>query len=208
MTAEQISIAPATPADAPMFSKFIRMSGKLLAAIYDRRTESLLAHLYVQPDNLYSYTHSCFLQVDGKKAGLLLAYSQATAQNQQPGTNRLMIEYLRFGYYRRLFRMVKAGRALGPPAPDEYLISNIALAPEFRNRGLGKALIQEAVRQARQDGCERLILDVMASNTAAMRCYTKNGFAVTQKWPMIKMKENQFIFYRMALHTMPSKKEY
>jgi ribosomal protein S18 acetylase RimI-like enzyme len=197
MASEHISIVRAAPTDAREFSRLVLLSGKLLMAIYDNSTEALMAHLYAQSDNLYSYTNSCFLRVDEKIIGMLLAYSQITANNQQQNTKRLMIEYLGFGYYRRLLRMIKAHRAMGSLEPNEYMISNIAIAPEFRNRELGKILIQEAVRQARQEGCSRLVLDVTASNIAAIRCYEKSGFVVTHKRPSFKMNGRQFTFYRM-----------
>lgn len=198
MSSEHIAIVPAVSADVREFSRLVLPSGELLVAIYDTSTEGLMAHLYAQPNNLYSYANSCFLQLDGKNVGILLAYSQITEHNQKQNTNRLMIEYLGFVYYRRLLRMTKAHRAIGSLEHNEYLISNIAIIPEFRNRGLGKILIQEAVRQARHEGCSRLVLDVMPSNTAAIRCYEKSGFTVTQKRPSFKINRSQFIFYRMV----------
>ncbi len=198
MSSEHIAIVPGVPADAREFSRLVLPSAELLVAIFDTRTEGLLAHLYAQPNNLYSYANSCFLQVDGKKVGILLAYSQTTEQNQQQNTSRLMSEYLGFGYYRRLLRMSNAHRAMGSLEPNEYLISNIAIIPEFRNRGLGGILIQEAVRRARHEGCSRIVLDVMPSNTAAIRLYEKSGFTITQKRPSFKINRSEFIFYRMA----------
>lgn len=197
MIAKHISIVPAAPIDAREFSRLLILSGELLVAIYDNKTESLIAHLYKQPDNLYSFSNSRFLTVEDKKVGMILGYSQITARNQHQNTNNLMIEYLGFGYYRRLWRMIKAHRAMGSLESNEYGISNIAIVPEFRNRGLGEVLIQEAVRQAQQERCSKLVLDVSASNAAAIRCYAKNGFAVTQKRPPFKVNGRQFIFYKM-----------
>lgn len=198
MSLEHIAIVPGVPADAHEFSRLVLPSGELLVAIYDNKTEGLMAHLYAQPNNLYSYANSCFLQVDEKKVGILLAYSQITEHNQNQNTNRLIIEYLGFGYYRRLLRMRNAHRAIGSLERNEYLVSNIAIIPQFRNRGLGEILIQEAVRRARHEDCSRLVLDVMPSNRAAIRCYEKSGFTVAQKRPSFRITRTEFIFYRMV----------
>jgi len=94
--------------------------------------------------------------------------------------------------------MRNAHRVIGSLERGEYLLSNIAIIPEFRNRGLGKILIREAIRQARHEGCSRLVLDVMPSNTAAIRCYEKSGFTVAQKRPSFRINRSEFVFYRMV----------
>jgi len=197
MTAEQISIEASMPGDAGDFAHMVMPSGDLLAAIYDTSTEGLLAHLHAKPNNLYSYENSCFLKFDGKKSGVLLSYSQSTEQMQQQNTSKLTVEYLGLGYLRRLSRIKKAYSAFGPLASGEYLISNIAIVPDLRNRGLAQVLLNEALRLARNEGCTKLVLDVRSLNTAAIKCYQKSGFAITRERPAVKIDREEFIYYRM-----------
>jgi len=198
MTSEHIAIVPGVPADAREFSRLLLPSGEVLVAIYDTKAEGLMTHLYAQPNNLYSYTNSRFLQIDGEKVGVLLSYSQITEHNQTQNTSRLMIEYLGFGYYRRLLRMRTAHRAMGSLGPNEYLLSNIGIRPESRSRGLGRILIQEGIRQARNEGCSIVVGDAAPSNIAAIKYLEKSGFTVTQKRPSFKINRSEFIFYRMV----------
>ena len=57
-------------------------------------------------------------------------------------------------------------------------IMTIAVAPAAQGQGLGKALLDWLVAQARRGGAEHLMLEVRADNLAAQRLYTKAGFAV------------------------------
>jgi len=50
------------------------------------------------------------------------------------------------------------------------------VAPEFNGRGIGKALVQTVVDEARQSGLELLILTVTAGNEQAMALYERGGF--------------------------------
>jgi ribosomal protein S18 acetylase RimI-like enzyme len=53
------------------------------------------------------------------------------------------------------------------------------VSPEFRGKGIGKALIQELVKRANQcDGLEQMNLTVISNNTAAKRLYETVGFVV------------------------------
>jgi GNAT superfamily N-acetyltransferase len=77
---------------------------------------------------------------------------------------------------------------LGPYAegddPDAAWIRMLAVAPEYRGRGIGAALVDWCVRRARASGRRRLLLhttDVMAD---AHRLYARLGFsrAPGQDW--------------------------
>ena len=53
----------------------------------------------------------------------------------------------------------------------------IAVASEARRQGTGAALLAWAVEQARIAGAERMILEVAATNAAAIGLYVADGFA-------------------------------
>jgi ribosomal protein S18 acetylase RimI-like enzyme len=49
---------------------------------------------------------------------------------------------------------------------------------DFRKRGIGTRLINEAIGKAKEKGLERIELEVFASNTPAIKLYEKAGFVV------------------------------
>jgi len=59
---------------------------------------------------------------------------------------------------------------------DEAHVTNIALRPEYRGRGLGRALLGEMISVARRLGAVRMTLEVRRSNLTALRMYTSMGF--------------------------------
>ena len=63
-------------------------------------------------------------------------------------------------------------------APDEGQITNVAVHPEARRMGLGRAIVDALINEARARGLEQISLEVRVSNLAAIALYEKVGFAV------------------------------
>ena len=59
---------------------------------------------------------------------------------------------------------------------DETDMMNIAVHPDYRNRGVATALIVELTQQLRMRGSKGLMLEVRESNSAAISLYEKHGF--------------------------------
>ncbi|MGQ9556373.1 MAG: ribosomal protein S18-alanine N-acetyltransferase [Desulfurispora sp.] len=59
---------------------------------------------------------------------------------------------------------------------DEGHITNVAVHPDWRGRGLGRSLLEELIRRARQKGVVRMTLEVRQSNQVARHLYRKLGF--------------------------------
>ncbi|UCH78335.1 MAG: ribosomal protein S18-alanine N-acetyltransferase [Candidatus Coatesbacteria bacterium] len=59
---------------------------------------------------------------------------------------------------------------------DEAHLLNVAVAPAHRRRGLGTALVRDAVEEARRARCTRIILEVRPANEAALALYAAFGF--------------------------------
>lgn len=56
-------------------------------------------------------------------------------------------------------------------------ISDFAVLPELRGRGIGRRLLASVEAKARQLGCCRLTLEVQENNLRARRVYERSGFA-------------------------------
>ncbi|GBC71806.1 Ribosomal-protein-alanine acetyltransferase [Candidatus Calditenuaceae archaeon HR02] len=60
-------------------------------------------------------------------------------------------------------------------------IVSIAVLPEFRRRGIGRALMQEALNVLKNVyGCDEVYLEVRVTNTLAINLYHSLGFKVTR----------------------------
>jgi ribosomal-protein-alanine N-acetyltransferase len=75
----------------------------------------------------------------------------------------------------------EAGRLLGYAlfwhVVDELQLLNVAVAIPARRRGIGRALVEDLVTYARTHAAVRVLLEVRASNTAAIALYDQLGFA-------------------------------
>ena len=59
---------------------------------------------------------------------------------------------------------------------DEGEITNVGVAPECRNQGIGRKLVQAALSMARQQGLAQVVLEVRVSNASAIHLYESCGF--------------------------------
>ncbi len=66
---------------------------------------------------------------------------------------------------------------------DEGHITNVALLPNYRGRGLGRRLVGHLIEQAKQLGIAQMTLEVRPSNAAALALYRQFGFSVQGRRP-------------------------
>jgi ribosomal-protein-alanine N-acetyltransferase len=66
---------------------------------------------------------------------------------------------------------------------DEAHIATIAVHPDFRQRGIGKALLTAGIDAAYAEGARIFHLEVRAGNQAAQKMYAGFGFEVVGRRP-------------------------
>ena len=72
---------------------------------------------------------------------------------------------------------VLAGYAIAHVGGDEGEILNLGVAPAYRGRGLGRALVERMLAELRGRGARAVYLEVRESNVVARRLYESLGFA-------------------------------
>ena len=60
---------------------------------------------------------------------------------------------------------------------DEAHVTNIAVHPDMRGKGIGEKLLLVLMQASIRLGAEKMFLEVRPSNEAAVYLYKKNGFA-------------------------------
>jgi ribosomal protein S18 acetylase RimI-like enzyme len=55
-------------------------------------------------------------------------------------------------------------------------INYLAVSPEYRKRGCGRMLMEEAERRLRSEGCPKINLQVRTSNTEVLAFYRALGY--------------------------------
>jgi ribosomal protein S18 acetylase RimI-like enzyme len=56
------------------------------------------------------------------------------------------------------------------------LVSDLYVRPEWRRRGIARALLEEIAQIMRRRGCRKLCITAKAANTPAVRVYDAAGF--------------------------------
>lgn len=59
---------------------------------------------------------------------------------------------------------------------DQLEITNIVVRKDFRKKGIGNELLTELIKLAKENGKEKITLEVNNTNLAAIKLYEKNGF--------------------------------
>ncbi|HEU4535983.1 MAG TPA: GNAT family N-acetyltransferase [Polyangiaceae bacterium] len=67
--------------------------------------------------------------------------------------------------------------------PHYLYIQGLAVDPEARRRGAGRALLRHAILHARARKAEEIVLHVMPHNRAARALYEREGFVVGRRVP-------------------------
>jgi ribosomal-protein-alanine N-acetyltransferase len=69
------------------------------------------------------------------------------------------------------------GYAICWTVADESHLLNIAVRPDARESGVGRALLVECMRRGARAGAESIHLEVRAGNLPAIRMYQREGFS-------------------------------
>lgn len=64
---------------------------------------------------------------------------------------------------------------------DEADITNVAVHPRWRRRGIGKILLADLLREAVSRSVKQIFLEVRVSNEAALTLYGQAGFQIIDK---------------------------
>jgi ribosomal protein S18 acetylase RimI-like enzyme len=65
--------------------------------------------------------------------------------------------------------------------PRSLRIYSVAVRPEFRGGGMGRLLVADAFRMARERGLARIILEADQGNDTLVRWYESQGFKVNER---------------------------
>lgn len=69
-----------------------------------------------------------------------------------------------------------AGYIVARETAGELHINNVAVREEFRRRGIGAALLERVLQEARKRNANAAFLEVRSGNHPAQALYVKNGF--------------------------------
>lgn len=121
--------------------------------------------LAARTDAQYSYCNALIAEVDGVPAGAIVGYDGGRLYELREPLKALIKE--------------RQGRELDvedETAPGEFYLDSLAVLPQFRGCGVGRALLNAAAERAFSMGFERVGLIVDFDNPRAEKLYVSLGF--------------------------------
>lgn len=167
-------IVAAEPQDAPEIAKGIITAlhiGEPDAALSldSKDTEiwlRIFTELAARPDTQYSYSNTFkAIDTDGNILGIIIGYDGAS------------LHRLREPFFATVYEITGEDFSGIPDETDadEWYLDSLAVWKEYRNRGIGEALLRAATKHAIQNGKPAGLL-VDKGNPLARRLYEKAGF--------------------------------
>lgn len=108
----------------------------------------------------------------------------------------------------RAHALVEGGELLGYGElwfdADEVELARIIVAPAFRGRGVGRALVRGLTALAREAGQENIFMRVHPDNQVALRCHRGAGFEVVEDGLAAEWNAGQPVAYVWLRHAVPA----
>jgi ribosomal protein S18 acetylase RimI-like enzyme len=181
-----LALRPAIPADAEKAAALIyETTGTLGDYLFGQSNRAdtirVLAVLFREPDHLLSFESSTLAEAGGEILGIAQALPGADLWKVEIGLARTCAKCLGWG---AALRLGWRGMPLifEPDAgAGEFYVETLAVAPGHRNRGIGRVLLEDAERRAREINFPVCSLSVMLQNTNALRFYQRAGYRLDRK---------------------------
>jgi ribosomal protein S18 acetylase RimI-like enzyme len=172
---------PATSADASAGGALIYATGpEFFRAVFglgdEARAVATLCAAFARESGPFSFTLTLIAE-DTTLAGLVLGYPLRARDALERAIFPLILaRYKPWELPRLTARGLAAARLQAPLPDDAWYLSDLAVPPERRGAGIGRALLDEALRRASASGFSRVGLHVSSANASARALYARAGF--------------------------------
>lgn len=157
----------------------------------DREVHDIFARLAARPDTQYSYLNSRIArdETDGKPMGVCISYDGADLRRLRRTFFAEAVATLGWDITPEEVEALP-----GETEPDEFYLDSLMTLPQYRGRGVGRALIDDAAAKAARAG-KPLGLLCDKSNRRARRLYELMGFTKIGERPFAGAIMDHYIRY-------------
>ena len=166
-----LTIRDAKPSDAPFLAECI-LAGMHFYDFEDVLSDDVTEFLECitecegREDTLYSWKNTRLAEVDGIPAGALLSY---------PGEWYMKLRDKTFRKYWPAFFTVQPES--DPEAdPGEYYLDSLAVHPDYRKQGIGRALLEDGIIKGASLGFKRISIIAETEYPHLVQYYESLGF--------------------------------
>ncbi len=186
------------PGDERDFAELVLVSAPYFPVLFGKRITTMLECLFQKPRNLFSYEHTCFAELNGETAGMILSYDWRAKEREDVWTGILFVRQMKLDFLAKLSVLLKFNTAVGGINEGECYISNVATFERYRGLGVGTALIAYVEEEAKKNGAVKMVLDVEKDNRTAIKFYERLGYKIIAESSVRLRKSEVIRSYRMA----------
>lgn len=166
-----LNIRPARKEDAQFLAKCI-MAGMHFNNFEDNNSSELqdmlkcLTDCEERPDTIYTFKHTRVAEIDGVPAGSLLSY---------PGE---IYKEVRTRTFREIWSDMGDvdNDSEQETGPGEFYLDSLAVHPDFRGKGIGRALMLDGIEKGKSLGYKKIALLVDEDYPHLVKMYSSIGF--------------------------------
>ena len=175
-----LAIRPAAEADAAAVAPLLYESA---GGMYDRfaggheRALRVIARAFATEGTNASRSIITVAELDGRVAGAMASFPVDEMPERSKTFLRLTLRSIPPWRWPGCLRLYWSGLRASPAPPDaSYYVDAIATDPGVRRRGVARALLAEAEREARRLGLPAIALDTSLRNKPARALYLSGGY--------------------------------
>jgi ribosomal protein S18 acetylase RimI-like enzyme len=175
---ENITIRKASKQDCLPIAELALMAGEGIPAYFWEQSRKpgqnltdVGAHNAASESENFSYRNVHLALINEDIAGMLLAYKLPDSDTEEN-----LEDYPEF--IRPLIELEQC-------VPNSFYINMIATYPQYRNKGVGKALMNIIDSLATEAGCKLISIEVFEQNEGALRLYQRLGYKIIEKRKII-----------------------
>ncbi len=144
------------------------------------KSVDILRQAFGEPSHAFSYEFAQIVEVDDRVAGIILSYPGTTKRRAEENIQGIMAKILPLQRVPRiLINLADLSRIKQDVKAQMYFILSLCIVPEYRNRGLGTALLNDTELTAKESGCTVMALDIAYTNTHAQRLFDRQNYHIT-----------------------------
>ncbi len=183
--------------DAEDVAELILISAPYFSILFGKKVKILLQYLFKSGSNLFGSEHVYISEFEGEVAGMILGYDWQSKKRENVRTGFLLFKKLGICILCKLPAFLKLNKTVGELDAGEYYISNIAIYPAYRGKGIGKKLLLKKEQWVKDTSIGKIVLDVEKDNVNAMRFYKKSSYNILKEFSVSLQKTKIIEFYRI-----------
>jgi ribosomal protein S18 acetylase RimI-like enzyme len=142
-----------------------------------KRARALLEAVFPHPGHAASYELCRVAVADGELVGVVAGFPVLDGDRLARRFIRLTVPRLPIWAWPATLRHLRAAGRVSPTPPvNAYYVDALAVARDWRRRGIASALLEDAERRAQRAGMAGIALDTGLHNAPARALYTAYGF--------------------------------